>query len=249
MNWKLSVEGSKGKKSAAGLALHKETAEHVDALELFQERARWSIQSSFLLALFAISAASLALEFFFLDVDDPLKYGLVVLSLSWLMGSLYLFLFDMYFRGKGDELVRRYKIEQGDVAYADSPKQKDLLVSKIIPLQGKPDYVVQSNGSYVPVEVKSGRAPRRPFDSHVQQLAAYCYLVNEVYKVRPPHGVLSYPDARFEVSYTPDLEEQLLKNVLRIQLAQRTGEAHRNHENPKRCLGCSRREGCPERLA
>jgi CRISPR-associated exonuclease Cas4 len=249
MNWKLSQEGAKGKKSAAGLKLHKETAEHVDALELFQAHARWSIQTSFLLALFAISAASLALEFLFLDVNAPLKYGLVVLSVSWLMGSLYLFLFDLYYRARGEQLIRKYKIEDGDVAYSDSPKQKDILTSKIMPLQGKPDYVVKLNGHYVPVEIKSGKAPRRPYDSHVQQLAAYCYLVNETYGVRPPHGVIAYPEHRFEISYTPALEDQLLKNLLRMQLAERTGEAHRNHESPKRCAGCSRREGCPERLA
>jgi len=249
MNWKLSTEGEKGRKSAAGLKLHKEAAKHVDALELYQAHARWSVQTSFLLALFAISAASLALEFLFLDVNAPLKFGLVVLSLSWLMGSLYLFLFDLYFRAKGEQLIRKYKIEEGEVAYSDSPKQEVVLSSKIMPLQGKPDYVVKLNGHYVPVELKSGKTPRRPYDSHVQQLAAYCYLVNETYGTRPPHGVISYPDHRFEITYTPELEDQLLKNLLRMQLAARTGEAHRNHENPRRCAGCSRRDNCPERLA
>lgn len=249
MNWKLSREGEKGRQSESGLRLHEETAEHVDALELYQAHARWSIQTSFLLALFAISGASLALEFLFLDVNAPLKYGLVVLSMSWLMGSLYLFLFELYYRGKGEQLVRKYRIEEGEVAYADSARHDELLSSRIMPLQGRPDYVVKLDGHYVPVEVKSGKVPKRPYDSHVQQLAAYCYLVNETYGVRPPHGVIAYPDHRFEIQYTPGLEEQLLKNILRMQLAQRTGQAHRNHENPRRCAGCSRRDACPERLA
>jgi CRISPR-associated exonuclease Cas4 len=27
------------------------------------------------------------------------------------------------------------------------------------------------------------------------------------------------------------------------------GEAHRNHNRPGKCIHCSRRSGCPERLA
>lgn len=249
LNWKLSLEGHKGKKSAAGLKVHEDLSKHVDALDLFQTRARWSIQTSFLLALFAISGATLALELLYLRTNTILRLGLIVLSVSWLMGSLYLFLFDLYFRGRSEQFIRRYRIEPGEVAYADSPRQEKLLRSKLVPLQGRPDYVVKLNGHHVPVEVKSGRTPPRPYDSHVQQLAAYCYLVAETYGARPPHGVLVYPEHRFEIAYTGKLEDELLKNILRIQLAQRTGEAHRNHENPKRCLGCSRRENCPERLA
>src|SRR2546428_13850716 len=29
----------------------------------------------------------------------------------------------------------------------------------------------------------------------------------------------------------------------------RGGDVHRNHNRPGKCIGCSRREGCPERLA
>lgn len=249
MNWKLSLEGQKGRKSEAGLKLHKETSESVDALELYQAHARWSIQTSFLLALFAISAASLALEFLFLDTNTPLRLGLIVLSVSWLMGSLYLFLFDLYFRGRSQQLIRKFRIEPGEVTYNDSQRPTEVISSKVLPLQGRPDYVIGLNDHQIPVEVKSGKTPRRPYDSHVQQLAAYCYLVNERYGVRPPHGVLVYPEQRFEIPYTTRMEDDLLRNLLRIQLATQTGEAHRNHENPKRCIGCSRREKCPERLA
>lgn len=248
LNWKRSKAGEKGSGGKAGRQHHAEVSKFVDALELYQARARFSIQSSFLLALFAISAASLALEFLYLDSGTPLRLGLIVLSLSWLMGSLYLFLFDMYYRGRSEQLVRRQKLVNGAVAYSDTNVQAPTLRSKVIPLQGRPDYVVQRNGSFVPVEVKSGRTPRRPYDSHVQQLAAYCYLVGETKGMRPEFGVLSYPQANYEVPYTRALEDEMLKNVLRIQLAQRTGEAHRSHENPRRCAGCSRRVGCPERL-
>lgn len=225
-------------------------AKQVDALEYFQRQARWSIATSFLLALCAISAASLALELFFLREATPLRLGLIVLSVAWLMGSLYLFLFDLYFRGRSDELVRRSRLVAGDVSYVDrAGVDAPLMVSRIVPLQGRPDYVVEREGAAIPVEVKTGATPRHPYASHVLQLAAYCYLVNETRGKRPPFGVLSYPERQFEVAYTPELEDEMLRHLLKIQLAIRTGEAHRSHQNPRRCLGCSRRDGCPERLA
>jgi len=247
LNWKRSLEGVEGTKSARGIKHHGEVSKEVDALELFQERARWSIQTSFLLALFAISGAALALELLFLDANTPLRLGLIVLSVGWLMGSLYLFLFDVYFRGRSEQIIRRAKIVPGDIKSADSGKAP-LLRAKHVPLQGRPDYVVEKEGAFIPVEVKSGKTPRRPYDSHVMQLAAYCFLVQEHYGARPPYGVLAYPDQQFEIRYTSKLEDDMLRYMLRIELAQRTGNVHRDHENPRRCSGCSRREGCPERL-
>jgi CRISPR-associated exonuclease Cas4 len=248
LNWKLSHAGRKGTGGKAGIKLHEQVADEVDALEYYQSQARWSIQTSFLLALFAISGAALALELLYLDAATPFRLGLIVLSVGWLMGSLYLFLFDLYFRGRGEQLAKRARIVPGDIAYSHSGGKTPMLESKILPLRGRPDYVVQRDGVTIPVEVKSGKTPRRPYASHAMQVAAYCYLVEETEKVRPPFGVLSYPERQFEIPYTKQLEDELLKTLLRIQLALHTGEAHRDHQNPKRCLGCSRREGCPERL-
>jgi CRISPR-associated exonuclease Cas4 len=249
LNWKLSRQGKKGSGGEVGIREHGRISDEVDALEYYQSQARWSIQTSFLLALVAISGAALALELLFLEAGGPLRFGLVLLSVMWVCGSLYLFVFDLYFRGRGDELTRKARIVSGDVAYSDSGGNVPMMRSKIVPLQGRPDYIVLQKGSLIPVEVKTGKTPPRPYVSHVMQLAAYCYLVAENRNQRPPFGVLSYPDKQFEVPYTPELEDQMLKTLLRIQLASRTGEAHRNHENPKRCLGCSRRDACPERLA
>ncbi len=46
-------------------------------------------------------------------------------------------------------------------------------------LTGKPDYLVEKDGKLIPVEVKTGRAPNAPYDSHIFQLAAYCLLVDK----------------------------------------------------------------------
>jgi len=90
-------------------------------------------------------------------------------------------------------------------------------------LTGKPDYLVQQNGQIIPVEVKSGRAPEAPYDSHIFQLASYCLLVEKTYGKRPPHGIIHYNDRDFAVDYTQELESKLLDI-----LADMKRDEHRN---------------------
>ena len=66
-------------------------------------------------------------------------------------------------------------------------------------LSGKPDYLVDQNGKLIPVEVKSGRTPEAPYDSHIFQVAVYCLLVQKTYGKRPTHGIIHYPDRDFAV--------------------------------------------------
>ncbi|MEM3252554.1 MAG: Dna2/Cas4 domain-containing protein, partial [Thermoplasmata archaeon] len=104
-------------------------------------------------------------------------------------------------------------------------------------------------GDYIPVEYKSGRVPRGPLFSHIIQVTAYCILVEEKYGKTPPYGIIKYGKKDFQIEYTDDLKELVLKKVAEIKRAEITGIAHRNHNNPGRCLGCSRREFCDEKLA
>jgi CRISPR-associated exonuclease Cas4 len=82
---------------------------------------------------------------------------------------------------------------------------------------GKPDYLVQSGGSIIPVEVKSGRAPAAPYDSHIFQLAAYCLLVEKTYGKRPPYGIIHYAGRDFAIDYTRQLESALLDWLAEIR--------------------------------
>ena len=249
LNWKLSLAGHRGAGGKQGMREHDELSHQVDALEFYQSRARLTQDTALLMALFATSAASLGIEFLLLQVDSPLWWILVFLSVIWAAVSLYLVVFNLYYKSRAKDVVHASRIAKGEVAFADSPRHAAVYGSKVIPLRGRPDYVVEREGVHIPVEYKSGRTPPRPYDSHVLQLAAYCYLVGEAHGKRPPVGILHYADREFEIPYTEELEDRLLKTILRIQLAQRTGDVHRSHENPRRCLGCSRRDVCPEKLA
>ena len=74
----------------------------------------------------------------------------------------------------------------GRVVYTDTRawgKVEKPLYDHGLGLTGKPDYLVEKDGQLIPVEVKSGRAPEAPYDSHIYQLAAYCLLVERTLSV------------------------------------------------------------------
>ena len=78
---------------------------------------------------------------------------------------------------------KRAGLPGGRVIYTDTrdwgPVEKPLY-DPLLGLTGKPDYIVEQNGRFIPVEVKTGRTPDAPYDSHIFQLAAYCHLVEKV---------------------------------------------------------------------
>jgi CRISPR-associated exonuclease Cas4 len=115
-------------------------------------------------------------------------------------------------------------------------------------LTGRPDYLVQENGAIIPVEVKSGRAPGLPYDSHIFQLAAYCLLVESTYGKAPPYGLLRYRDRTFSIDYSPSLQKELEDLLEAIRRQERSGEADRSHQDPARCARCGYRNICNQRL-
>jgi len=84
-------------------------------------------------------------------------------------------------------LRRHSGLPAGQVIYSDTGawrRNDRTLFAPAYQLIGKPDYLVRRGDEITPVEVKSGRAPRRPWEGHVLQLAAYCLLVEEALGAR-----------------------------------------------------------------
>jgi CRISPR-associated exonuclease Cas4 len=139
----------------------------------------------------------------------------------------------------------------GRVIYTDTGawgKVEKPLYDPALGLTGKPDYLVEKNGQLIPVEVKSGRAPEAPYDSHIYQLAAYCLLVERTMGSRPPYGIIHYNDRDFAVDYTPDLENSLLDLLADIRRDERREEVDRSHDSPARCNKCGFRNICEEKI-
>jgi CRISPR-associated exonuclease Cas4 len=144
----------------------------------------------------------------------------------------------------------------GRIVYSDTyswgPVEEPLYDPRL-GLVGKPDYLIEQGEELIPVEVKSGRAPEGPYDTHIFQLASYCLLVERVYGRRPAYGLLHYSPASgaghtFAIDYTQDLEAALLDLLDEIRQQERRKEVHRSHEAAARCRGCGFRSTCDERL-
>ncbi|MBC8504197.1 MAG: CRISPR-associated protein Cas4 [Anaerolineales bacterium] len=139
----------------------------------------------------------------------------------------------------------------GQVIYADTrkwgPVEEPLYDAKL-ELSGRPDYLVQDGKMVIPVEVKSSRVTDAPYDSHIFQLAAYCYLVNSSYGIRPSHGILNYPNRTYRIDYTPKLEAELIDLVVEMRTKGHLRKINRSHDSARRCDHCGYRSTCDQRL-
>jgi CRISPR-associated exonuclease Cas4 len=170
-----------------------------------------------------------------------------LLLLAGLLGGLGLWLFirsGVARREAGLPAGRVTYVDTGAWARCDRP-----LFSQRYRLTGRPDYLVQNEQGIIPVEVKSGAAPGRPYGAHVLQLVAYCLLVEEQEGRTPPYGILKYDDRAFEVDYTRALRAELLDMLGTIRHDLHAREVKRNHDEAGRCRGCGYREQCNQRLA
>jgi CRISPR-associated exonuclease Cas4 len=138
----------------------------------------------------------------------------------------------------------------GRVIYTDTHawgKVEKPLYDSGLALTGKPDYLVEKNGRYIPVEVKSGHAPQAPYDSHIYQLAAYCLLVEKAMGSRPPYGIIHYEDRDFAIDYTRELENSLLDILAEMRRDERRDELERS-QSGARCARCGFREVCDQKI-
>ncbi len=141
----------------------------------------------------------------------------------------------------------------GRIIYTDTrawgPRVEKPLYDPELGLTGRPDYLVAQNGRIIPVEVKSGRAPAAPYDSHIFQAAAYCLLVERTLNTRPPYAIIHYSDRDFAVDYSRELENSLLDVLADLRRDETRPQVPRSHEESRRCARCGYRGTCDERLA
>lgn len=170
--------------------------------------------------------------------------SMFILSIFFLVVTVILFILASRQR-------RQAGIPAGRVIYTDASqwgKVEKPLYDPELRLTGKPDYLVRQGRQVIPVEVKSGRAPQVPYDSHIYQLAAYCLLVDHEYGTRPTHGILHYSNRTFAIDFTAELEESIQATIREMQ--GRTSHSHvdRSHQDGKRCLHCGYRSVCDQAL-
>ena len=169
----------------------------------------------------------------------------MLLPLTLLLIALFLF-------WQSNRQRRQSSLPGGRVIYTDTGQwgrvQKPLY-DGLMRLTGKPDYLVERNGKIIPIEVKSGKAPDAPYDSHIYQLASYCLLVHKTTGKRPPYGIIHYSNRDFSVDYTPTLEAALLEILTEMRGDERRKNVDCSHNSAARCRGCGYRKICDQRLA
>lgn len=164
---------------------------------------------------------------------------------------LLLFIIALFFFWHSNRQRKEAGLPSGRVIYSDTRgwgKVEKPLFYPAMELTGKPDYLVQQNGKIIPVEVKSGRAPEAPYDSHVYQLASYCLLVEKTYGTRPPYGIIHYEDRDFAVDYTRELENALIDLLVEMKRDEINKDVPRSHEQAGRCAKCGFRNHCDQSL-
>jgi CRISPR-associated exonuclease Cas4 len=165
--------------------------------------------------------------------------------------ALVLFIVAVIFFAQSSRQRREAGLPGGRVIYTDTrawDKVEKPLFSNELGLTGKPDYLVEQNGKLIPVEVKTGRVPDAPYDSHIFQLAAYCLLVEKTYGKRPPYGIIHYSNRDFAVDYTPQLESALLDHLAEMRRDELRKDVPRSHEDAARCRRCGFRKVCDQSL-
>jgi len=164
---------------------------------------------------------------------------------------LVLTLFAILFLWQSSRQRHEAGLPGGRIIYTDTRAwgivEKPLFDNEL-GLTGKPDYLVEQNGSLIPVEVKTGRAPDAPYDSHIFQLAAYCLLVEKTYGKRPPYGIIHYPNRNFAVDYTARLESALLDQLAEMRRDENRTNVPRSHEEAARCRRCGFKKVCDQSL-
>lgn len=168
------------------------------------------------------------------------------------MISLLFLALALLFFWQADKKRSQAGLPGGRVIYTDTGGWGTVdkpLYDRKLRLTGKPDYLVERGSQIIPVEVKSGRAPNAPYDSHIYQLTSYCLLVERTMGVRPLYGIIHYENRDFTVDYTPELETSLLKILDEIRRDERRLEVGCSHQSVARCRGCGYRQICDQRLA
>ncbi len=169
----------------------------------------------------------------------------------YLVFAILFLCFSFYLFFRSARLQKESGLPGGRVIYSDMSQwgpNEEVLFDPAVGLSGRPDYLLKQGKKIIPVEVKSGRVPAAPYDSHIFQLAAYCYLVEKNLRIRPPYGIIQYGKRSYAVDYTNELEKALLLLIDDIRVADRKRKIKRSHEQAARCNGCGFYNTCDQKI-
>jgi CRISPR-associated exonuclease Cas4 len=173
----------------------------------------------------------------------------LVIGLIFFFISIILIYLSIKFKQKAKKLKINNKIQDGKIIYTDLDIPEKPFFSKRYKISGKPDYIIKKNGYYIPVEVKSGNH-LNPKKSHIYQLIAYCQLLEDNYNCFIPYGIIVYYDTskQFKIPYDPKMRFKLESQIKEMRKFLNYNKIQRNHFEEKKCIKCSMREYCNQKI-
>jgi CRISPR-associated exonuclease Cas4 len=135
-------------------------------------------------------------------------------------------------------------LSTGTIATTDDAAERaPTLRSRRYGLVGRPDQLVRVGRALIPVEQKP--KARRLQQSHILQVAAQCLLVQEVYGIRPPYGIVVLAGGyRHKVEFSPSLELRLLDTMTRMRAMLSATAPPEPLWVEGKCRACSFRQTC-----
>lgn len=141
---------------------------------------------------------------------------------------------------------KTFAMPRGSAVYGDLRSEGKILHSARYGLSGKPDKVIQRGRQMIPYEYKSTNS-NSPRPGHMLQMGAYFLILEEMYPgASIKYGVLKYRDYAFRIENSPQLQEKVTSTIREMRRIE--GMPERKHDNPRRCISCSFRETCSQRL-
>ena len=181
---------------------------------------------------------------------EQASYVMAVTTIVWMLFASFRLQRALISNHEAQVLASQNNLETAsDVVYSDGDDEATLLVDPSTGLRGRPDQIAIIDGSFIPVEQKTGKVPARPHASHVLQALAYAALVEATTKTPPPYALLRYgPDQLHSLPWDDANKTRLSEAIQRVQGTMANGGARRNHDRVGKCMHCSRRYACPDRL-
>ena len=125
----------------------------------------------------------------------------------------------------------------------DSAERAPTLRSRRYGLVGRPDQLVRVGNLLIPVEQKP--KARRLYGSHILQVGAQCLLVQEVYGVRPPYGIVILAGvARHQVDFSAALEQRLPDAMDQMRAMLRASAPPEPRWMDRKCRACPYHQRC-----
>lgn len=147
------------------------------------------------------------------------------------------------------EFMHKYNIYGKELWQKLTPKiySEIRLESDNLQLKGIVDKVEIYDESYVPIELKTGKMPKKGiWPGHRIQITAYTLMLEERFNTKINEGFIHYLDAKEirQVTMNPLMKEEIINLVSEIQELLSKKEIPDYCKNRNKCTNCGLRETC-----